>query len=435
MIKQLSTLDQDFEPQFEKLVARDASVDPEIKQRAEAIVQDVAARGDEAVIEYTNRFDHLNLKTMEDAIVTREEMLQALETLPADQKQALETAAKRIREFHEHQLEKGWTITDSYGSVLGQRITAIDSVGLYVPGGKAAYPSSVLMNAMPAHVAGVPRIEMVFPTPGGERNQLVLAAAALAGVSRAFTIGGAQAVAALAFGTESIPRVDKITGPGNIFVANAKREVFGHVGIDMVAGPSEVLVIADDSANPRYVAADLLSQAEHDPLAAAILVTDSEALATAVQAEIAHQTALLPRRDVIEKSLTAYGTIVIAPTLPDCADIANQIAPEHMELSVADPYGLLPLIENAGAIFLGHYSPEPLGDYLAGPNHVLPTSGTARFFSPLSVDDFVKKSSLICCSRAELERVSEQVMLLARQEGLDAHANAVAIRFGKEIKA
>lgn len=278
---------------------------------------------------------------------------------------------------------------------------------------------------------------MVTP-PGRDGSvsyPLALVAADLAGVDKIYKVGGAQAIAALAFGTESIPRVDKITGPGNIFVANAKREVFGHVGIDMVAGPSEVLVIADDSANPRYVAADLLSQAEHDPLAAAILVTDSETLAAAVQAEIARQTALLPRRDVIEKSLTAYGTIVVAPTLPDCADIANQIAPEHMELSVADPYGLLPLIENAGAIFLGHYSPEPLGDYLAGPNHVLPTSGTARFFSPLSVDDFVKKSSLICCSRAELERVSEQVMLLARQEGLDAHANAVAIRFGKEIKA
>jgi len=310
-------------------------------------------------------------------------------------------------------------------------------VGVYVPGGTAAYPSSVLMNVLPAKVAGVKEIIMVTPPgrDGGVSYPLALVAADIAGVDRVYKVGGAQAIASLAFGTESIPRVDKITGPGNIYVANAKREVFGHVGIDMVAGPSEVLVVADASANPRYVAADLLSQAEHDPLAAAILVTDSEALAKAVAEEIDRQTALLPRREVVEKSLAAYGTIVVAPTLPDCADIANQIAPEHLELSVADPYALLPLIENAGAIFLGHWSPEPLGDYLAGPNHVLPTSGTARFFSPLSVDDFVKKSSLICCSRGELEKVADQVMLLARQEGLDAHANAVAIRFGKEIKA
>ena len=381
----------------------------EVSRIVKEIVARVRQEGDAALFDYTVKFDHVTM-TAETVLVTKDEIARAYAAASPEWRDAMREAARRITAFHEKQKQNTWLNFDPAIS-LGQKITPLKRVGVYVPGGTAAYPSSVLMNVLPAKVAGVKEIIMVTP-PGRDGSvsyPLALVAADLAGV-------------------------DKITGPGNIFVANAKREVFGHVGIDMVAGPSEVLVIADDSANPRYVAADLLSQAEHDPLAAAILVTDSETLAAAVQAEIAHQTALLPRRAVIEKSLTAYGTIVVAPTLPDCADIANQIAPEHMELSVADPYGLLPLIENAGAIFLGHYSPEPLGDYLAGPNNVLPTIGTARFFSPLSVDDFVKKSSLICCSRAELERVSEQVMLLARQEGLDAHANAVAIRFGKEIK-
>lgn len=406
----------------------------EVSRIVKEIVARVRQEGDAALFDYTAKFDHVTM-TAETVLVTKDEIARAYAAASPEWLDAMREAARRITAFHEKQKQNTW-MNFAPDISLGQKITPLKRVGVYVPGGTAAYPSSVLMNVLPAKVAGVKEIVMVTP-PGKDGSvsyPLALVAADLAGVDKIYKVGGAQAIAALAFGTESIPRVDKITGPGNIFVANAKREVFGHVGIDMVAGPSEVLVIADDSANPRYVAADLLSQAEHDPLAAAILVTDSETLAAAVQAEIARQTALLPRRDVIEKSLTAYGTIVVAPTLPDCADIANQIAPEHMELSVADPYGLLPLIENAGAIFLGHYSPEPLGDYLAGPNHVLPTSGTARFFSPLSVDDFVKKSSLICCSRAELERVSEQVMLLARQEGLDAHANAVAIRFGKEIK-
>ena len=418
----------------EEILNRDIRAEASVEATVDAIIADVRARGDAALKDYALKFDHAQLDELR---VSQAEIDEAFEAAGEDFVTTLKMAAANIRAFHEHQVHKNFVMNDTPGIVLGQKYTPIEKAGVYVPGGTAAYPSSVLMNVLPAKVAGVKEIIMVTP-PGRDGSvsyPLALVAADLAGVDKIYKVGGAQAVAALAFGTESIPRVDKITGPGNIFVANAKREVFGHVGIDMVAGPSEVLVIADDSANPRYVAADLLSQAEHDPLAAAILVTDSETLAAAVQAEIARQTALLPRRDVIEKSLTAYGTIVVAPTLPDCADIANQIAPEHMELSVADPYGLLPLIENAGAIFLGHYSPEPLGDYLAGPNHVLPTSGTARFFSPLSVDDFVKKSSLICCSRAELERVSEQVMLLARQEGLDAHANAVAIRFGKEIKA
>ena len=417
-----------------RVMNRSQLQDDEISRRVKEIVARVRQEGDAALFEYTARFDHAQISA-ENVQVTREEIDAAYAAASPEWLAAMREAARRITAFHEKQKTNTWMNFDPAIS-LGQKITPLRSVGVYVPGGTAAYPSSVLMNVLPAKVAGVRDIVMVTPPgrDGGVSYPLALVAADIAGVDRIFKVGGAQAVAALAFGTESIPRVDKITGPGNIYVANAKREVFGHVGIDMVAGPSEVLVIADDSADPRYVAADLLSQAEHDPLAAAILVTDSAALASAVDAELARQTALLPRRDVVEQSLSAYGTIVVAPTLADCADIANQIAPEHLELSVSDPYALLPLIENAGAIFMGHYSPEPLGDYFAGPNHVLPTSGTARFFSPLNVDDFVKKSSLICCSRAELERVADQVILLAQQEGLDAHANSVAIRFGKEIK-
>ncbi|MBQ4579711.1 MAG: histidinol dehydrogenase [Clostridia bacterium] len=407
----------------------------EISRRVKEIVARIREEGDAALFEYTARFDKADINA-DNVLVTREEIDKAYKAASPEWLAAMREAARRITAFHEKQKQNTWINFDAAIS-LGQKVTPLKRVGVYVPGGTAAYPSSVLMNVLPAKVAGVKEIIMVTPPgkDGGISYPLSLVAADIAGVDKIYKIGGAQAVAALAFGTKSIPRVDKITGPGNIYVANAKREVFGHVGIDMVAGPSEVLVIADGTADPRYVAADLLSQAEHDPLAAAILVTDSAALASAVDAELARQTALLPRKDVVEQSLSAYGTIVVAPTLSDCADIANQIAPEHLELSVADPYALLPLIENAGAIFMGHYSPEPLGDYLAGPNHVLPTSGTARFFSPLSVDDFVKKSSLICCSRAELEKVADQVILLAQEEGLDAHANSVAIRFGKEISA
>ena len=418
----------------ERVMNRSQLQTDESSARVKEIVARVREEGDAALFDYTARFDKVTL-TAETVQVSREEIDKAYEAATPEWLEAMREAARRITVFHEKQKTNTWMNFDPAIS-LGQKITPLSRVGVYVPGGTAAYPSSVLMNVLPAKVAGVKDIVMVTPPgkDGGVSYPLALVAADIAGVDRIYKVGGAQAVAALAFGTESIPRVDKITGPGNIYVANAKREVFGHVGIDMVAGPSEVLVIADDSADPRYVAADLLSQAEHDPLAAAILVTDSAALAEAVDAELARQTSLLPRKDVVEQSLSAYGTIVVAPTMEDCADIANQIAPEHLELSVADPFALLPLIENAGAIFMGHYSPEPLGDYFAGPNHVLPTSGTARFFSPLNVDDFVKKSSLICCSRAELEKVADQVILLAQQEGLDAHANSVAIRFGKEIK-
>ncbi len=417
-----------------RVMERSQLQNDDIAARVKEIVARVRQEGDAALFDYTRRFDHVNL-TADTVQVTREEIDAAYAAASPEWLEAMREAARRITAFHEKQKQNTW-IDFQPGISLGQKITPLSRVGVYVPGGTAAYPSSVLMNVLPAKVAGVKEIIMVTPPGknGGASSPLAVVAADIAGVDKIFRVGGAQAIAALAFGTESIPRVDKITGPGNIYVANAKREVFGHVGIDMVAGPSEVLVIADSSADPRYVAADLLSQAEHDPLAAAILVTDSETLAAAVDAELAWQTALLPRCEVVEKSLSAYGTIVVANDLPSCADIANQIAPEHLELSVADPYALLPLICNAGAIFLGHWSPEPLGDYLAGPNHVLPTSGTARFFSPLSVDDFVKKSSIICCTREELEKVSDQVILLAQQEGLDAHANAVAIRFGKEIR-
>ena len=417
-----------------RVMERSQLQNDEISARVKEIVQRVRTEGDAALFDYTARFDKVQL-TAETVQVTREEIDAAYAAATPEWLEAMREAARRITAFHEKQKQNTW-IDFQPGIALGQKITPLSRVGVYVPGGTAAYPSSVLMNVLPAKVAGVKEIIMVTPPgkDGGVSYPLALAAADIAGVDKIYKVGGAQAVAALAFGTQSIPRVDKITGPGNIYVANAKREVFGHVGIDMVAGPSEVLVIADDTANPAYVAADLLSQAEHDPFAAAILVTNSESLATAVDAELARQTALLPRQEVILQSLTAYGTIVVCDDLTTCADIANQIAPEHLELCVAEPYALLPLIDNAGAIFMGHWSPEPLGDYFAGPNHVLPTSGTARFFSPLNVDDFVKKSSLICCTRQELESVSDQVILLAKQEGLDAHANAVAIRFGKEIK-
>lgn len=417
-----------------RLAARSSMTNEAVAQKVKEIVADIRTRGDAALFEYTEKFDHVRL-SRENVQVTREEIEAAYAAARPEWLEAMREAAARITAFHEKQKQNTW-VNFEKGVALGQKITPLRRAGVYVPGGTAAYPSSVLMNVLPAKVAGVREIVMVTPPgkDGGVSYPLALVAADIAGVDRIYKVGGAQAVAALAFGTESIPRVDKITGPGNIYVAMAKREVFGYVGIDMVAGPSEVLVVADAAANPAYVAADLLSQAEHDPMAAAILVTDSMDMAKAVQAELERQTELLPRREVVKKSLETYGTIVVCSDLPACADMVNGIAPEHCELYVQDPYGLLPLIENAGAIFLGAWSPEPFGDYMAGPNHVLPTSGTARFFSPLSVDDFVKKSSIICATRTELEKVADQVILLAQAEGLDAHANSIAIRFGREIR-
>ena len=361
-VRQLNTADPQFEAEFSKLVARDASVDPEITRRAEAIVEDVRVRGDEAVLEYTNRFDRMSVSSMDELVITAEEMKAALDGLPAEQREALTEAAERIRKFHENELGKTFMVTDHLGNRMGQRVTAVDSVGLYVPGGKAAYPSSVLMNAMPANVAGVRQIEMVVPTPGGEKNQLVLAAASLCGVNRAYAIGGAQAVAALAYGTKTIPCVDKIVGPGNAYVAAAKRHVFGRVGIDMIAGPSEILVICDGGTDPDWIAMDLFSQAEHDELAQAVLLTPDAEFAVAVQASIAKLLPTMSRRDIIEKSLAARGAIIVTKDLEEACRVADTIAPEHLELSVEDPEKWAEHIHHAGALFLGRWTSEALGD-------------------------------------------------------------------------
>ena len=430
-IRRLSTKDADFQEKFNHLVARDASVDPVITQRAEAIVEDVRERGDAAVLEYTAKFDHLPAEKLSDLMVTADEMKHALETLPSEQRKALEEAAERIRVFHEKELAESFTMTDAMGSRLGQRVTPIDSVGLYVPGGKAAYPSSVLMNAMPARVAGVRRIEMVVPTPGGEKNQLVLAAASLAGVSRAFTIGGAQAVAALAYGTETIPSVDKIVGPGNAYVAAAKRKVFGRVGIDMIAGPSEILIICDGKTPADWIAMDLFSQAEHDELAQAILLTPDAAFADAVAASIDKQLPGMPRKAIIEKSLANRGAIIVTKDLAEACAVADQIAPEHLEMSTDEPEKWAEKIHHAGAIFLGRFSSEALGDYCAGPNHVLPTSRTARFSSPLGVYDFQKRTSMIHISDPGVQHLGVVAGILAEGEHLTAHAQSARYRLKK----
>lgn len=431
-IRRLSSAEADFQKKFSELVAVDASVDPEITRRAEAIVDDVRERGDAAVLEYTARFDRLPAEKLSDLVITAEEMRQALETLPEEQRTALEEAARRIRVFHENELEKSFSVCDEYGNKLGQRVTPVDSVGLYVPGGLAAYPSSVLMNAMPALVAGVKRIEMVVPTPGGQKNQLVLAAASLAGVSRAFTIGGAQAVAALAYGTETIEPVDKIVGPGNAYVAAAKRRVFGRVGIDMIAGPSEILVICDGKTDPDWIAMDLFSQAEHDVLAQAVLLTPDAAFADAVDASMDRQIEAMPRKDIIRQSLANRGAIIVTRDLEEACRIADTIAPEHLEMSTDDPEKWAELIHHAGAIFLGRYSSEALGDYCAGPNHVLPTSRTARFSSPLGVYDFQKRTSMIYVQQQGVTSLARIAECLGKGESLYAHAASAHYRIQDE---
>ncbi|MDY3115411.1 MAG: histidinol dehydrogenase [Sutterella sp.] len=430
-IRELNTQTENFMQAFDQLVAVDASVDPEITRRAEAIVLDVRSRGDEAVLEYTNRFDRMNVSSMDELMISAEEMKVALDGLPADQREALIAAADRIREFHENEKLESFSVTDPLGNRLGLRVTPVDSVGLYVPGGKAAYPSSVLMNAMPAKVAGVKHIEMVVPTPGGEKNPLVLAAASLCGVSRAWAIGGAQAVAALAYGTKTIPSVDKIVGPGNAYVAAAKRYVFGRVGIDMIAGPSEILIICDGKTNPDWIAMDLFSQAEHDELAQAILLTPDAEFARAVQASIERQLPLMPRRAIIEKSLTNRGAIVVTRDLDEACALADRIAPEHLELSVDDPEYWAEKIHHAGALFLGRYTSEALGDYCAGPNHVLPTSRTARFSSPLGVYDFQKRTSMLHVSSEGVEVLGRIAATLAEGESLQAHAESARYRLKK----
>lgn len=398
-------------------------------QQVQEILDNVRDKGDEALLEYTIRFDGVTLTTA-NILVPEEEFEEAYEIMGEDFIKAIRLALRKITTYHMKQKENSWFTYEEKGIVLGQKVTPLSSVGLYVPGGTAAYPSSVLMNGIPAIVAGVERIAMVTPPmASGKVNPGVLVAARELGIKEVYRVGGAQAVGALAYGTESIPKVDKIVGPGNIYVATAKRLVYGYVDIDMIAGPSEILVIADESANPRFVAADLLSQAEHDELASAICITNSSDLAKAVQQELAKQTEKLERKEIIIKSLKDYGYIIITDNLAEAAEIANLIAPEHLELCVDKPFELLNDIKHAGAVFLGHYAPEPLGDYMAGPNHVLPTSGTARFFSPLCVGDFMKKTSVVYYEREALGRVKDEVMTLAQQEGLTAHKNAIKVRF------
>lgn len=399
------------------------------EQTVSEIVNNVKENGDKAVFEYTEKFDHFALNSG-NIRVTEEEIKEAYKKIPEDLIEVYRHSAANIRTFHEKQLRQSFIETRPDGSILGQRITPIEKAGVYVPGGKAAYPSSVLMNVIPAKVAGVPKIVMTTPcNKEGKVNAGTLVAADIAGVDEIYKVGGAQAIAALAFGTESVPKVDKITGPGNIFVALAKKAVYGHVSIDSVAGPSEILVLADETANPRYVAADLLSQAEHDELASAILITTSKDLAEKVSKEVDGFTETLERREIILKSLSNYGYILVAENMEDAIAAANDIASEHLEILTKNPYETMTKIKNAGAIFMGEYSSEPLGDYFAGPNHILPTNGTARFFSPLSVDDFIKKTSLISFSKDALEKVHTEIEAFAKSEGLTAHANSIKVRF------
>lgn len=399
------------------------------EQTVSEIVNNVKENGDKAVFEYTEKFDHFALNSG-NIRVTEEEIKEAYREIPEDLIEVYRHSAANIRTFHEKQLRQSFIETRPDGSILGQRITPIEKAGVYVPGGKAAYPSSVLMNVVPAKVAGVPKIVMTTPcNKEGKVNAGTLVAADIAGVDEIYKVGGAQAIAALAFGTESVHKVDKITGPGNIFVALAKKAVYGHVSIDSVAGPSEILVLADETANPRYVAADLLSQAEHDELASAILITTSKDLAEKVSKEVDGFTETLERREIILKSLSNYGYILVAENMEDAIAAANDIASEHLEILTKNPYETMTKIKNAGAIFMGEYSSEPLGDYFAGPNHILPTNGTARFFSPLSVDDFIKKTSLISFSKDALEKVHTEIEAFAKSEGLTAHANSIKVRF------
>ena len=427
----LSTADSSFEADFKARLHWSAETDAGIEQRVADILADVQARGDAAVLDYTTRFDGLQAASMAELELTQAELKAAFEALPEVQRRALESAAKRVRSYHEAQKKasgESWSYRDEDGTILGQKVTPLDRVGIYVPGGKAAYPSSVLMNAIPAHVAGVGEIIMVVPTPKGEKNALVLAAAYVAGVTRAFTIGGAQAVAALAYGTATVPKVDKITGPGNAYVASAKKRVFGVVGIDMIAGPSEILVLADGTTPPDWVAMDLFSQAEHDELAQSILLCPDASYIEQVQASITKLLPEMPRREIIAKSLNDRGALILTRSMEEACAISNRIAPEHLEVSSRDPHRWEPLLKHAGAIFLGAFTSESLGDYCAGPNHVLPTSGTARFSSPLGVYDFQKRSSLIEVSEAGAQTLGQIASVLAHGEGLQAHARAAELR-------
>jgi histidinol dehydrogenase len=427
MMRMLKFSDPGFEAEFRRIEQRAEAVPAEIETTVKAIIAAVRERGDAALFELTAKFDRLEL-TAETIEVTIAEIDAAMTKVSAASMQALQLAAERIADYHAKQKQETWLSTDEADVMVGQLVRPLDRVGIYVPGGKASYPSSVLMNAVPAKVAGVAEVIMVVPMPGGDINPHVLAAARIAGVDRIFKLGGAQAVAALAYGTESVPRVDKITGPGNIYVATAKQLVFGQVDIDMIAGPSEILVINDGSGNAAHIAADLLSQAEHDELASAVLVTSCEKMAAAVQVEVEKQLQALSRETIARQSIDDYGAIILAQNLDEAIDFSNRIAPEHLELAVDNPFAILPRIRHAGAIFMGHHTPEAAGDYLAGPNHTLPTGGTARFFSPLSLDDFVKKSSIVSFSQSGLQRLGKEIIHIAELEGLDAHAKSVSIR-------
>lgn len=427
-INRLDTSDLDFYTDLAALTAWSEDRDDEVQERVRAIIDAVREHGDDALIEMTNRFDRRDVTSIEALEVSAEQMQKALQTIPAAQRDALEAAAQRVRRYHAHQKQDSWQYREADGTLLGQQVTPLDRAGIYVPGGKAAYPSSVLMNALPAKVAGVAEIIMVSPAPGGEVNPLVLAAAAIAGVDRFFTVGGAQAVAALAFGTATVPPVDKIVGPGNIYVAEAKRQVFGKVGIDMIAGPSEILVVCDGHTDPEWIAMDLLSQAEHDEEAQSILLSPDAAFIDRVAACLEKSLDKLERADIARTSLANRGALIKANDLEDCMAVINTISPEHLELSIDDAEQWSKKVRHAGAIFLGRYTPEALGDYCAGPNHVLPTSATARFSSPLGVYDFQKRSSLIGCSPEGASQLGKIASVLARGEGLTAHALSAELR-------
>lgn len=427
-MKFLDIRDANFDAEFSAILARGEETGREVEQVVLDIIADVRARGDEALLEYTRRFDRLEADTVASLQVTEDEIEYAFAKVKDEEIAALKLAVERVARFHEKQKQETWLSTNEPDILLGQMVTPLERVGIYVPGGKASYPSSVIMNAVPARVAGVGEIVMVAPTPGGEINPHVLVAARLSGVDKIFRIGGAQAVAALAYGTATVPRVEKITGPGNIYVATAKKLVFGQVGIDMIAGPSEILVINDGSGTPAHIAADLLSQAEHDELASSILITTDRSFGERVAAEVERQLAELSRETIARKSWETYGAVIVAGSLDEVIAFSNRIAPEHLELAVSNPFDILPKIRNAGAIFLGHFTPEAAGDYLAGPNHTLPTGGTARFFSPLSVDDFVKKSSIVYFSEGGLNRLGRDIVRIAELEGLEAHGRSVSIR-------
>jgi len=430
-VRRFSSADDDFDGKLKALLAFETAQDDSIDEVVANILKDVKKRGDAAVLDYTNRFDKMNASKLAELEISQSELQAALNGLPAEQREALQTAADRVRSYHEKQLMASWQYTEADGTILGQQVTSLDRVGLYVPGGKAAYPSSVLMNAIPAKVAGVKDLIMVVPTPNGEKNALVLAAAAISGVDRVFCIGGAQAVGALAYGTETVPQVDKIVGPGNAYVAAAKRRVFGVVGIDMVAGPSEILVICDGKTNPDWVAMDLFSQAEHDELAQAILLSPDAAFLDQVYASIQKLVQSMPRKDIISTSLTDRGALIQVRDMDQAAEICNYIAPEHLELSMDDPLSFSKKIKHAGAIFMGRDTCEALGDYCAGPNHVLPTSRTARFSSPLGVYDFQKRSSLIFVSSEGAQTLGKVASTLAHGEGLQAHAQSAEYRLKK----